>query len=299
MVFSKSVGSVVRQRNLSTYLTFLKIEHTLFALPFAYGGMLLAASGWPGFHKFFWISLAMLGARTASMALNRVLDADIDGKNPRTAARAIPAGGLTKADGIIVTVVGFSILVVSAWSLNKLTLTLLPVAVFFLALYPLTKRWTWLCHLWLGLTIGSAAPAGWIAVTGSFSGTAIVLWIGVGLWVTGFDIIYSLLDKEFDILEGIQSIPARFGTKRALIIAAMTHGCALGSLCLAIPIYGFGVPYTLSLIAIAFVLIYSHIVVRGGSAKAVALSFGMNLAIGVIVLVGILIELVVSGLSAP
>ena len=293
MVSSKPVGNGVRQRNLGTYLNFLKIEHTLFALPFAYGGRLLAASGWPGWTKFFWISLAMVGARTASMALNRVLDAQIDGKNPRTAARAIPSGLLTKTDGIIVTGLGFTLLTVSAWSLNELTLTLLPIAIFFLAFYPLTKRWTWLCHFWLGLTIGAAAPAGWIAVTGSFSGIAIVLWIGVGFWVAGFDIIYSLLDKEFDIFEGIHSIPARFGTKKALLIAALAHSCALGGLCLAIPIYGFGIPYTFSLVAIGLVLIYSHIVVRRGGTKAVVSSFGMNLAISAIVLVGILMELLV------
>ena len=162
-----SVVPSPERRTFKTYLNFVKFEHTLFALPFAYGGMLLAERGWPGFVTFFWITMAMVGARTASMALNRVIDADLDARNPRTRTREIPKGVLTKRNGVVLAVLSFLLLGLAGWALNPLTLVLLPVAVFFLALYPYTKRFTPLCHYWLGLTIGAAAAGGWIAVTGA------------------------------------------------------------------------------------------------------------------------------------
>ena len=134
------------RRSLKTYLSFVKFEHTLFALPFAYGGMLLAGFSWPGFVTFAWITLAMVGARTASMALNRVIDAEIDARNPRTRTREIPSGTLRRREGVFLAALGFALLALAGWALNPLTLALLPVAVFFLALYPYTKRFTWLCH---------------------------------------------------------------------------------------------------------------------------------------------------------
>jgi 4-hydroxybenzoate polyprenyltransferase len=291
VVSSETVPNAVRQRTLRAYFNFIKIEHTLFALPFAYGGMFLASSGWPGWPKFFWVTVAMLGARTASMALNRVIDADIDQKNPRTSGRAIPVGHLTKADGVVLGVIGFALLSVASWALNTLTLALLPVAVLFLGLYPLTKRWTWWCHLWLGVTIGAAAPGGWIAITGSFSSVAVALWIGVGLWVAGFDIIYSLLDKDFDIREGIYSVPARFGSQRALAIAAWAHVFSLGGFFSVIPLARLGIPYGLSVITVAIILTYEHTILRRGGVNAVSASFGANLLVGVIVVIGILVDL--------
>jgi 4-hydroxybenzoate polyprenyltransferase len=197
------------------YLSLVRFQHTLFALPFAYAGMLLAAGGWPGWSVFGWVTLAMAGARTAAMAVNRVVDAELDAQNPRTATREIPAGRMSRRDGMLLALGGFAVLIVAGAALNPLTLALLPVAVAFLVAYSYTKRITWLCHAWLGVTIGAAGAGGWIAVTGSFAWPAILLWLGLGLWIMGFDVIYALMDLEFDRARGVHSIPARFGRDRA------------------------------------------------------------------------------------
>ena len=207
-------------QKITIYLSFVKFEHTLFALPFAYSGMLLANRQWPGWSTFMWITLAMVGARTASMALNRIIDAELDSKNPRTASREIPKGVLKKKDGWLLVILGFLTFAIAGWALNPLTFMLLPVAVFFLTLYPYTKRFTWLCHYWLGLSIGASAAGGWVAVTGHFTPAAITLWVGTALWIAGFDIIYATLDYDSDTKEGIYSVPARWGIKSALNISA-------------------------------------------------------------------------------
>jgi 4-hydroxybenzoate polyprenyltransferase len=280
------------RKSLKTYLEFVKFEHTLFALPFAYGGMLLAANGWPGWVTFFWITLAMVGARTASMALNRVIDARIDAQNPRTAEREIPRGALLKRDGILLAIVSFALLALAGWALNPLTLMLLPVAVFFLSIYPYTKRFTWLCHYVLGLTIGAAAAGGWIAVTGAFAPATFALWAGVGLWIAGFDIIYALLDYDFDVKHGIYSIPARFGGERALTISAVTHLVAWLALGAVLPLARLGYFYATALLVVAGVLIYAHLLVRDKGAGAALASFNANLYVSSIVLLGVVLELV-------
>ncbi len=285
-----AASSMSRRKNVKTFLDFVKFEHTLFALPFAYGGMLLAAGGWPGFAVFFWITLAMVGARTASMAINRVVDAEIDARNPRTANREIPKGILTKRDGLLLAIVGFVLLIVAGWALNPLTLALLPTAVFFLALYPYTKRFTYLCHFWLGITIGAAAAGGWIAVTGAFAPAALSLWAGVGLWIVGFDIIYAVLDHDFDLKQGVKSIPARFGIKPGLTIAAVTHIFAWGFLALTLPLAGLGWPYALGLIGVAALLVAEHRMVKSREVADVLRSFNANLYIGLLMLAAIILD---------
>jgi 4-hydroxybenzoate polyprenyltransferase len=274
------------------YLELVKFEHTLFALPFAYGGMILAAQGWPGWIVFFWVTVAMVGARTASMALNRVIDAAIDAKNPRTANREIPKGLISKPSAIFLALIGFILLALAGWKLNPLTLALLPVAVFFLSLYAYTKRLTFLCHYWLGLTIGAAAAGGWIAVTGSFAPACIALWAGVGLWIAGFDVIYAFLDYDFDVKHGIYSIPAYFGKETALHISAITHLLAWLSLGLVLPLGNLGYPYALALLVVAGVLVYAHLLVRQKGAGAALASFNANLYVSSVVLVGILLEVI-------
>lgn len=278
------------ERTLKTYLEFVKFEHTLFALPFAYGGMLLSTRGWPDWTTFLWITLAMVGARTASMALNRVIDAEIDARNPRTASREIPRGALRRRDGLVLAVVGFGLLILSGWALNPLTLALLPVAVFFLSLYPYTKRFTPLCHFWLGLTIGAAAAGGWIAVTGAFTPAAFALWAGVGLWIAGFDIIYAVLDVDFDRRHGVHSIPARFGVECALSLSALTHALAWASFALVLPLANAGWPYVLGLVAMAGVLFLEHRLVASREVGDVLRSFNANLWIGAVMLVAIVAD---------
>ena len=289
----------VPKKSLKDYLEFVKFEHTIFALPFAYAAMLLAKNSWPGWQVFIWITIAMIGARTASMALNRVIDAKIDAKNPRTKNREIPAGILNKYDGIILAIIGFALLIVAGWQLNRLTLFLLPIAVFFLSFYPYTKRFTWLCHYWLGLTIGASAAGGWIAVTGSFAPAAIALWIAVALWIAGFDIIYALLDYDFDIANSIHSVPAKFGIKNALIISAISHVLAVIAL-LASCYYSdssgtYAISlrfYTLAIAVVAGVLVYVHWLVNKKGAAEALKSFNANMFISPIILISVILDLV-------
>lgn len=277
----------MERRSLRTYLAFVKFEHTLFALPFAYGGMLLAAGGWPGWSTFWWITLAMVGARTAAMAANRVIDARIDAANPRTRDREIPSGKLTGADGWALTLAGLALLTVAGASLNRLTLLLLPIAVVFLVAYPYTKRFSWLCHGWLGVTIGAAAAGGYIAVSAAFDGVAWALWLGVGSWVAGFDVVYALLDLEFDRSHGVHSVPVRFGERGALRIAAFAHVVAVLALAAVPFLVPLGWPYALALGATAGVLTWQHVMLRRTSVGQVLRAFNANLVIGALMLIGI------------
>jgi len=243
---------------LKLYLELLRFEHTLFALPFAYGGMLLAAGGWPGWRTFFLVTLAMVGARTMAMALNRLIDWPIDALNPRTKDRHLPRGLVKPWETLFLALLGLALLVYAGLSLNPLTARLLPVAVFFLTVYSYTKRFTWLCHYVLGLTIGAAAAGGWIAVTGSFAPTAYWLWAGVALWIAGFDILYATQDYAFDRAHGVRSIPARFGIPLALLVARGSHALAWLALLLAGVSYGAGPLYFLGLILVGGLLLYEH-----------------------------------------
>ncbi len=263
----------MRAARLRTYLDLVRFEHTLFALPFAYAGMLLAARGWPGLCTFLWITLAMVGARTAAMALNRLIDWRLDAQNPRTRDRPLPRGAVRPGEVIGLAALGLSLLALAALNLNRLTAELLPVAVFFLVFYSYTKRFTWSCHYWLGLTIGAAAAGGWIAVSGAFAPATFTLWAAVGLWIAGFDILYATQDVEFDRSHGVHAIPARFGVPAALWIARATHLlawlmlAATGFLLGAGPAYWAGVVYT------GLVLLFEHRLVRPDDLSKVNVAF--------------------------
>jgi 4-hydroxybenzoate polyprenyltransferase len=256
-----------------SYLELVRFEHTLFALPFAYGGMLLAGRGWPGLEVFFWITLAMVGARTAAMALNRLIDRAIDARNPRTAQRHLPKGVLSPGEVLVLSLLSLLLLGIAALKLNGLTAALLPVAVFFLVGYSYTKRFTWLCHYWLGLTIGAAAAGGWIAVTGAFEGATFALWAAVGLWIAGFDILYATQDFEFDRQHGIYSIPARFGLAPALRIARATHLLAWLGFALTGWLYGAGAAYFVGVLGVGAVLWYEHRLVSPSDLSKVDAAF--------------------------
>jgi len=260
-------------RRLRLYLDLIRFEHTLFALPFAYGGMLLAAGGWPGLRTFLLVTLAMVGARTMAMALNRLIDWKIDALNPRTQNRHLPKGLVKPWETLFLALVGLLLLTLAGLSLNPLTTRLLPVAVFFLTIYSYTKRFTWLCHYVLGLTIGAAAAGGWIAVTGSFHPTAYWLWAGVGLWIAGFDILYATQDYTFDRAYGVKSIPARFGIPLSLWIARATHLTAWLAFLLAGLSYGAGSLYFLGLLLVGGLLFYEHRLVSPQDLSRVDLAF--------------------------
>ena len=260
--------------------------------------MVLAADGWPGWTVFLWVTVAMAGARTAAMALNRIVDAEIDARNPRTAGRELPAGRLRRRDAAALAVAGFTALVIAGAALNPLTLALLPVAMFFLAGYSYTKRFTWLCHAWLGLTIGAAGAGGWIAVTGSFALPAVLLWAGLGLWIAGFDVVYGLLDLRFDREYGISSVPARFGSGAAIAIARAAHVAAFAAFTALVPAAGLALPYGLALLCVGGVLVYQHALLRTREPGDVLRSFNANLWLSSILLGGVVLDLWLRGVSA-
>lgn len=234
------------------------VEHTIFALPFAYIGLFLAAGGWPGWAPFLWVTLAMVGARTAAMSLNRAIDAQIDAANPRTCARLIPSGKLSRRAVYLVATAGLLLLLLAAWQLNPLCLLLSPIAVIALTGYSFTKRFTWLCHFALGFTDAMAPAGGWLAVEPHITLPMLLLAFAVGIWISGFDIIYACQDVEFDRQYGIHSIPARFGIPVALRVA---QGCHLA---MVVALFGVGITlnlgwvYYLGVIATAGLLVYEH-----------------------------------------
>jgi len=217
---------------IKRWAEFIKISHTIFAMPFGLAAMLVAANGVPVWRIFVGVLICLVGARTAAMAFNRMVDWRMDMRNPRTAGRA---GLVSKAVGWGTMVAGVGLLVGGAWLLNPLCLMLSPIAVGIVCFYSLTKRFTWGSHGFLGLALGTAPVGGWFAVRGQFdSWVPIVLGCAVGLWVAGFDLIYALQDREFDRREGLKSFPARFGEKVSLRMASGLHGLAV--ICLG----GFG-----------------------------------------------------------
>lgn len=233
-------------RSLRVTLEMIKIEHTLFALPFAFLGMVLAADGWPSWQVVGWIVVAMVGARSAAMAFNRLADRHIDAENPRTRERALPAGELTPAAVALFVVVSLGLLVVAAWQLNPLALKLSPLAIVTILAYSYTKRFTALCHLILGLGISAAPLGAWVAVRGEIAATPIYLAGAVLCWVAGFDVLYALQDREFDRDRGLHSIPAALGVTGSLVVSALLHGVMLALLASIPSVYpeplGWGFP---------------------------------------------------------
>jgi 4-hydroxybenzoate polyprenyltransferase len=253
-------------RTLSTLLEMIKIEHTLFALPFAFLGMILAAAGWPSWWTVLWIVVAMVGARSAAMGFNRLVDRKIDAANPRTAGRALPAGQVSPAAAALFVAVSAGLLVLAAWQLNPLALLLSPLALFILFLYSYTKRFTWAAHLVLGLALGGAPLGAWIAVRGDVAAAPLVLTAVVLLWVAGFDVLYALQDLEFDRRSGLYSIPARFGVVGSLWISALLHAAMLGLLALLPSLYTgpvhLGTAYWIGWAGCLLLIVYQHWIVR-------------------------------------
>ncbi len=205
----------------------LKLEHTIFALPFAYVGLWTAAGGNPAWGTVGWVTLAMIGARTAGMALNRLIDLPLDRLNPRTKNWPVPAGRVKPPLLWGLAGLATALFLFSAARLNPLCLRLAPGALVLLVGYPITKRFTWGCHFWLGLVLGAAPAAGWLAVTGYWELPILPLVVGVAFWAAGFDILYALLDLDFDRRHGVYSIPQRFGLRKALWISRLCHALSL------------------------------------------------------------------------
>lgn len=262
---------------IRTFLETIKFSHTVFALPFAFTGAVLAAEGLPSGYQLFWILLAMIGARTAAMGFNRLIDAEIDRANPRTAGRAIPAGLLGKKSVAFCSGVAAMLFFLAAYRLNPLCFMLSPLALFFLVFYSYCKRFTAFSHLVLGFCLGAAPVGAWIAVRGSLAPVPIILGLAVLFWVAGFDVLYALQDLEFDRSTGLRSIPARLGTRGALLTARLFHIVTVGLLLSLSAVAGLGGFYRVGVVIAAVLLAYEHWLVRDGDlGKLDAAFFTMN-----------------------
>ena len=255
------------------FLDAIKFEHTVFALPFAYVAMVLAADGWPGWSTVLWVTLAMVGGRTLAMSVNRLADRFIDAANPRTARRHLPAGLLAPAQVAAAAVAAGALLLLSAWMLNPLCLALAPLAVLFLVSYSYTKRFTWLSHWILGFTDGIAAAGGWIAVRGAFAPPVYVLWFALTVWIAGFDLIYACQDVEFDRRHRLHSVPARFGIPAALHTARVCHVLTVGAFALLGVMMGLGWLYWLGVALVAGLLVYEHSLVSATDLSRLDVAF--------------------------
>ena len=247
---------------LRTTLEMIKFEHSVFALPFALTGALLAARfagpGWPRWSQIGWIVVAMVGARSAAMTMNRIADLEYDRRNPRTAARPLVTGALTLRFAWVFTILSSAVLVAAAWQLNRLAFALSPVALAALFTYSYTKRFTSFSHLVLGFCLGMAPAAAWIAVSGSLDWRMLVLCAAVTLWVAGFDVLYALQDVDFDRGAGLHSIPQRFGVPRALFAARVMHVVVVGLLAWLAWSFHLAWPAWAGVAAVAALLVYEH-----------------------------------------
>ncbi|SDY86911.1 4-hydroxybenzoate polyprenyltransferase [Evansella caseinilytica] len=276
-------------KKLKIILEMIKFEHTVFALPFAFLGAILGSlvvtGNWPSVYQWIWITLAMVGARSAAMSLNRVIDAKIDKKNPRTAERAIPAGLISYFEVSLFIILSFALLFFSAFQLNMLAVYLLPIAVFFLVIYSYTKRFTWLCHLVLGTTIGIAPLGGWVGATGSLSWEAFMLFIGVAFWIAGFDVIYATQDAEYDSNVKLFSIPSRFGLAKALKIARGLHFISFTAMAGLVLVTPLGWIYFIGVLIAGGIMFYEHTLVSPDDLSKVNVAFfTMNGIISIVML---------------
>lgn len=255
------------------FLRMIKVEHTLFALPFAFTGAVLAADGLPSLWQIFWIIIAMLGGRSGAMGLNRVADADIDSRNPRTADREIPAGNMSKAEGWLYVIISFAIFIFAAWMLNPLCFILSPIALSVFILYSYTKRFTYMCHIILGVALGLAPIGAWIAIKGDLNFGIIMMGVAVLVWVAGFDIIYAIQDIDFDTDEGLFSIPRFLGVTNSLYLARIMHFSAFLIFIMIKFYFGLGWIYLTGILLVGILMVYEHILVTPHNLSKLGMAF--------------------------
>jgi len=271
----------------------VKIEHTLFALPFAYVGAFLAVHAVPSAHDLLWITVAMVGARSLAMGLNRLIDAKLDARNPRTAARELPAGLLSPAQVILFCAAALALFLLAVFQLSHIVRWLWPIPVAGFVIYPYLKRFTWLCHLWLGAVDGLAPVGAWVAITGKLPLEAWELGGAVAFWVAGFDLFYSLFDVDVDHREGLHSAATRFGVRGAFLGARVMHAITIVLLARVGIGLDLGLWYWLGVAAVAGLLAFEHALVSPGDLRRLnAAFFTMNGVISVVFLVFVLAEVV-------
>lgn len=273
------------------FLEMIKFSHTLFALPFALTGALLAARGIPSAAQIFWIVMAMVGARTAAMAMNRLIDAGIDAQNPRTASRAIPAGLISRGSVLFYIIISLALLLYAAWRLNPLCVWLSPIAIFFLLLYSYCKRFTALAHIVLGICLAAAPMGAWVAIRGQLDLAPVLLGLAVLFWVAGFDILYALQDLEFDRNAGLHSIPVKLGLRGSLILARIFSVIMILLLIGTAKILQLSAPFYSGIAAASVLIAYEHWLVRNGDLSKLDLAFfTMNGYVSVIIFVATVLE---------
>ncbi len=279
--------------NLKTLLQLIRFEHTIFSLTFAYAGAMLAYGGIIPLEKFFWITLALFGARSAAIVLADLVDREIDAKNPRTKDRLLPGGRVRVGEAKTVIILSYILLFFSAYQLNFLAFTLAPIPVITAFAYPYSKRYTSLAHILLGMNLAFAPFGGWVAITASIELPALILAAAVTFWVAGFDIIYSCQDIGFDRKFGPHSIPARFGTKNSLTISSTCHAITILLLLSVFFILKLGIFYLIGVGVISLLLIYEHLIVSPEKLEKVPVAFfNVNAAVSVSIFVFVFLDVV-------
>jgi 4-hydroxybenzoate polyprenyltransferase len=283
-------------KKINILLEMIKFKHTVFALPFALMGAVLAARGMPSLRVFFWVVIAMVGARTAAMTFNRIADHRFDAANPRTDKRAIPAGEVSLKESWLMVVAASALFFGACWMLNPLALILAPFALALTFFYSLTKRFTWFCHVILGISLAIAPLGGWVATTGSLIGYPWVLSLGVLFWVTGFDIIYASQDAEFDRKAGLHSMPASLGRKNAFRLAVTFHALAFFLFTLTGYFQELNIVYYVGIALTGSALFYQHLIVNPRDLSQIQVSFfSMNGFISLTLFVATCISLLMAG----
>jgi len=279
---------------VSVYLHMIKFSHSIFALPFAFTSALIAASGIPDLRQIGWIVIAMVGARSGAMGLNRIIDRKIDSANPRTEGREIPRGAISVFAAVLFVIVSFISLVLAAYMLNPLCLKLSPVAIAVLILYSYTKRFTWMSHFVLGLSISAAPLGAWIAVKGSFDIEIIPLVIAVIFWLAGFDVLYALQDIDFDRKYGLYSIPKRFGIRKSIYLSRIFHITSFLLLVANGMIFNLGGLYWAGMFMTAGLFLYEHSLIQVDDLRKLDIAFfNMNGYISVTVFIFTLMDYMV------
>ena len=275
------------------YASFVKIEHSVFALPFAYVGLFLAKRGWPGLWPFLVLTVAMVAVRSYSMGVNRLLDAPFDRRNPRTKGRELVRGALTMREGWTFVAACAAVFVLACWGMNRLVLELSPVVLVWAAFYSLTKRFTWLCHLVLGSVLGLAPVAGWLSVTPAFDLSTVLFGLGITCWVGGFDVLYACQDVEFDRSQNLSSMPVRFGVGGALSLAGLLHGAAVALFALAGWGAALGWGYFGFLTLTALLLCIEHRLISENDLSRINVAFfTINGVVAATLFLGVLIDLI-------
>ncbi|MFL5968649.1 MAG: UbiA-like polyprenyltransferase [Gaiellaceae bacterium] len=273
------------------FASLVKIEHTVFALPFAYIGALLCIHDIPSTHDLVWITFAMVGARSLAMGLNRIIDAEIDARNPRTATRELPAGRLSRAHVVVFCAIAFALYLLACFQLDPVVRWLWPIPLLGFVVYPYLKRYTWLSHFWLGAVDGLAPVGAWVAITGHLPWEAWALGAAVAAWIAGFDFFYSLFDREVDAEQGLHSVSVRFGVGGAFLGARLLHAATV----LLLAAVGLGLhlgwAYWLGVAAVALLLAYEHSLVRPDDLRRLdAAFFTVNGVISVVFFAFVLAE---------